>query len=262
MKPRRQLIEATGCLKKQRRRDQRISNVGSVNQSVTGFCKELVGDRVLQGIDVFNFFISLLDQAVVKRSLYAVIFFFLNSRDDTKDNNPTFVCSGIFASAASFPSSWPSSFVSPPVFPHLLIFHLSPSYASFCSFRLFFLSPSHLHLLLSDYHLLSFSLLFHFHTFFNLSAFSFSSFHSIFWACFHPYLWAGQRSRYPAYGQRLATGWTVRGSNPVGARFSVPLQTGPGAHPAFCTMGTGSFPGVKSGRGVTLTPHPLLVPWS
>ena len=28
------------------------------------------------------------------------------------------------------------------------------------------------------------------------------------------------------------------------------------------TMGTGSFPGVKSGRGVTLTPHPLLVSWS
>jgi len=26
-------------------------------------------------------------------------------------------------------------------------------------------------------------------------------------------------------------------------------------------MGTGSFPAVKSGRGVTLTPHPLLVPW-
>jgi hypothetical protein len=25
-------------------------------------------------------------------------------------------------------------------------------------------------------------------------------------------------------------------------------------------MGTVSFPGVKSGRGVTLTPHPLLVP--
>ena len=29
-----------------------------------------------------------------------------------------------------------------------------------------------------------------------------------------------------------------------------------------CTMNTGSFPGVKSGRGVTLTSHPLLVPWS
>ena len=27
-------------------------------------------------------------------------------------------------------------------------------------------------------------------------------------------------------------------------------------------MSTGSFPWVKSGRGVSLTPHPLLVPWS
>ena len=36
---------------------------------------------------------------------------------------------------------------------------------------------------------------------------------------------------------------TVRGSNPGGARFSVPVQTGPEAHQAFCTMGTGSFPG-------------------
>ena len=35
-----------------------------------------------------------------------------------------------------------------------------------------------------------------------------------------------------------------------------------GANPASCTMGTGSFLGVKSGRGLTLTPHPLLVPWS
>ena len=48
----------------------------------------------------------------------------------------------------------------------------------------------------------------------------------------------------------------------MGARFSAPVQTGPGAHPASCTMGTGSIPGVKSGRGVTLAPHPLLVPWS
>jgi hypothetical protein len=46
------------------------------------------------------------------------------------------------------------------------------------------------------------------------------------------------------------------------ARFSTPVQTGPGTHPASCTMGNGSFPGVKSGQGVTLTPHPLLVPWS
>jgi hypothetical protein len=46
---------------------------------------------------------------------------------------------------------------------------------------------------------------------------------------------------------------------PVGARFSSPVKTGPGSYPVSCTMGTGSFPGVKSGRGVTLNPHPLLV---
>jgi len=33
---------------------------------------------------------------------------------------------------------------------------------------------------------------------------------------------------------------------PVGARFSAPVQTGPGAHPASSTMGNGSFPGVKT----------------
>ena len=48
----------------------------------------------------------------------------------------------------------------------------------------------------------------------------------------------------------------------MGARFSAPVQTGPGAHTASCTVGTASFPVVKSGRGVTLTPHPLLVTWS
>ena len=62
--------------------------------------------------------------------------------------------------------------------------------------------------------------------------------------------------------QRLATGWTVWGSNPGGARFSAPVQTGPGAHPASCKMGTGSFSGINRGRRVTLTPHALLVMWS
>ena len=38
-----------------------------------------------------------------------------------------------------------------------------------------------------------------------------------------------------------------------------PVQTGPGAHPDSCKMGTGSFPGVKCGRCVLLTTHPLLV---
>ena len=36
----------------------------------------------------------------------------------------------------------------------------------------------------------------------------------------------------------------------------------PGAHPASCTMGNGSFPGVKTCQDVKLTPHPFLVPWS
>jgi DNA-binding transcriptional LysR family regulator len=49
---------------------------------------------------------------------------------------------------------------------------------------------------------------------------------------------------------------------PMEARFSAPVQTGPGAHLASCKMGTGSFPGVNRGRGVTLIPHLLLVPWS
>jgi hypothetical protein len=35
---------------------------------------------------------------------------------------------------------------------------------------------------------------------------------------------------------------------------SLCVQTGSGAHPASCTMGTGGpFPGVKRGRGVRLT---------
>jgi hypothetical protein len=39
-----------------------------------------------------------------------------------------------------------------------------------------------------------------------------------------------------------------------------PVQTGPGAHPASCEMGSSSFPVVKCGRGVMLTTHHLLVP--
>ena len=36
-----------------------------------------------------------------------------------------------------------------------------------------------------------------------------------------------------------------------------PVQTVPGAHPASCKMGTGSFPGVKCGRGLLLTTHAI-----
>jgi len=42
----------------------------------------------------------------------------------------------------------------------------------------------------------------------------------------------------------------------VGERFSVPVQTGPGAHPASYTMGTKSFLGVKQLRHGVDHPHP------
>jgi len=49
----------------------------------------------------------------------------------------------------------------------------------------------------------------------------------------------------------------------VGGRdFPQLSRPGTGAHPASCTMNTASFQGLKSGWGMTLTPHPLLVPWS
>jgi hypothetical protein len=55
---------------------------------------------------------------------------------------------------------------------------------------------------------------------------------------------------------RLATGWKVRGSNPGGGgRYFAHVQTGPVAHPASYTTGTGSFPGVKRpGRGADHPP--------
>ena len=44
------------------------------------------------------------------------------------------------------------------------------------------------------------------------------------------------------------------GSNPGGDEIFPPVQTGPGAHPASCTVGT---LGVKCGRGVLLITHPF-----
>jgi hypothetical protein len=66
-------------------------------------------------------------------------------------------------------------------------------------------------------------------------------------------MWTGYLSQY--------SDWPWAGRS-LGARFSALLQTGPGVHPGSCTMGTGFFPGVESGRDVTLTHHSLLVPRS
>ena len=58
----------------------------------------------------------------------------------------------------------------------------------------------------------------------------------------------GIATRYGLDGPGLELRW--------GAKFSATVQTGPGAHPASYTMGTGSFPGVKRpGRGVDDPPH-------
>jgi hypothetical protein len=71
--------------------------------------------------------------------------------------------------------------------------------------------------------------------------------------------------RGPSSVVGLATGYGLDGpgiESQLGARFFTPVQTGPGARRASCTMDTGSFPGLKNGRGVTLTSHHLVVPWS
>jgi hypothetical protein len=47
---------------------------------------------------------------------------------------------------------------------------------------------------------------------------------------------------------------------PVVARFSAPVQTGPGSQLASCTMGTGSFTGVKrQGRGIDHPPPSIIL---
>ena len=48
----------------------------------------------------------------------------------------------------------------------------------------------------------------------------------------------------------------------MGARFYAPVQTGRGAHPASCTMRTGSFAGVKKRPGRDADHSPLLLSWS
>jgi hypothetical protein len=67
-------------------------------------------------------------------------------------------------------------------------------------------------------------------------------------------------SRRPGSSVGIATDSTAGRSGdriPMGQEFFAHVQTGPGAHPASCTVGTGSFPGVKGpGRGADYPPPP------
>jgi len=57
----------------------------------------------------------------------------------------------------------------------------------------------------------------------------------------------GIATRYGMDGLEIDSRW--------GARFSAPVQTGPGVHPSYYTRGTGSFLGIQRwGCGVDYTP--------
>ena len=57
-------------------------------------------------------------------------------------------------------------------------------------------------------------------------------------------------------------GWTVRGSNPGGSEIFRTCPDWPCGPPSLLYNKYRVFSGVKSGRSVTLTPDPLLVPLS
>jgi len=68
--------------------------------------------------------------------------------------------------------------------------------------------------------------------------------------------WVGPRAGLDARKISSPPGFDPGPSSPKSVAIPTELPGPP------CTMGARSFPGVMSGRGLTLTPHPLLVPWS
>ena len=76
------------------------------------------------------------------------------------------------------------------------------------------------------------------------------------------YLYYSAYVLYCGPGSSVGIATELRAGRSRWGRDFPPFQTGPGAHPASCKMDTGSFLGVKCGRGMLLTTHPLLVPRS
>ena len=64
-----------------------------------------------------------------------------------------------------------------------------------------------------------------------------------------PVYWTGvaQIARYGLEGSGIESRW--------GVRFSAPIQTVSGAHPASCKVGIGSLSQASSNRDVALTTH-------
>jgi hypothetical protein len=57
----------------------------------------------------------------------------------------------------------------------------------------------------------------------------------------------------------IATGYGLDGPG-IESRWGEIFRTPPnrpGEHPVSCTMGNETFPGIKRGRGETMTPHPF-----
>jgi len=94
----------------------------------------------------------------------------------------------------------------------------------------------------------------------------------MYWRCTVTLSWSVVHTSHLSYEYKCGPSSLVGIATELRARWSgiespwerdfPPVQNGPGAHLAFCTMGTGSFPEIKCGRGVLLTTHPLLVPRS
>ena len=78
------------------------------------------------------------------------------------------------------------------------------------------------------------------------------------WAFFFLYLWPQYLSRYSDWLRAGRSGDRI----PMGGEIFRTCPDWPWGPPNLLYNGYRLSPGVKSGRGVTLTPHPFLVLWS